>query len=59
MEKFKNIDSIIEKLERPINKLEDNLEENHLGGWGVLMMDIKDEIRYLKAEVERLKVICK
>ena len=57
MEKFKNIDGIIGKLEEPINKLYNNLEEGHAGGCMLIMMDIKDELRHLKSEVERLKKI--
>ena len=57
MKKFKNIDIIISKLEEPVNKLYNNLEEGHTGGCMLLMMDIKDELKYLKSEVERLKKI--
>ena len=57
MEKFKNIDVIIGKLEEPINKLYNNLEEGYAGGCMLIMMDIKDELRHLKSEVERLKKI--
>ena len=57
MSKLNNIDIIINKLEQPVEKLYNNLEDGHTGGSILLMMEIKDELRALKLEVERLKKI--
>ena len=57
MEKFKNIDTISKRLETPIKNLHENLLEGHTGGSVMLITEIQQEMRMLKKEIERLKVI--
>ena len=57
MDKFKNLDVISNRLETPIKNLYDNLLEGHTGGSVVLITEIEHEMRRLKEEIERLKII--
>ena len=57
MDKFKNLDVISNRLETPIKNLYDNLLEGHTGGSVMLITEIEYEMRRLKEEMERLKMI--
>ena len=57
MDKFRNLDVISKRLETPIKNLYDNLIEGHTGGSIMLITEIEQEMRRLKEEIERLKII--
>jgi len=57
MDKFKNLDVISNRLETPIKNLYDNLLEGHTVGSVMLIKEIEHEMRRLKEEIERLKMI--
>lgn len=57
MDKFKNLDVISNRLETPIKNLYNNLLEGYTGGSLMLITEIEHEMRMLKEEIERLKMI--
>ena len=57
MDKFKNLDVISNRLEKPIKNLYNNLLEGHTGSSVMLITEIEQEMRRLKEEIERLKMI--
>lgn len=57
MDKFKNLDVISKRLETPIKNLYDNLQEGYTGGSVTLITEIEHEMRMLKEEIERLKLV--
>jgi len=57
MDKFRNLDVISKRLETPIKSLYDNLLKGYTGGSVMLITEIEQEMRRLKEEIERLKMI--